>query len=351
MGAGHAHLFLLKSAAELRDAGYDVTLLAPGTFHYSGVASATAAGVLPESDGQIDVKKLAGENGVLQHEGLLAALDHAGRVATTDDGTEIGYDVISFNIGSAVSPHGMRVGDDVMRVKPLSSLAGLDHRLSAQSTPARITVAGAGSSGVELAAHLALRSDVGEVTIVDAEGAIARDLPAGARRRLQRSLDQRGVRVLLSTPLAELSGRTGTCVDGTTIDHDVAILATGLAAPLIVESTGLGDRDGIPVRGTLQHRDHDDIYAGGDCANFLPQALPRVGVHGVRQGPVLLASLLARRFGQELPTYEPQAKALAILDLGGGIGLAVRGDRWWYGRSALWLKRWIDRRWLAKYQG
>lgn len=351
MGAGHAHLFLLKSAAELRDAGYDVTLLAPGTFHYSGVASATAAGVLPEIDGQIDVKSLARKHGVTQHEGLLAALDHTGRVATTDDGTEIGYDVISFNIGSAVSPRSMRVGDDVMRVKPLSSLAGLDQRLSAQSTPARITVAGAGSSGVELAAHLALRSDVGAVTIVDAEGTIARDLPVVARRRLQRSLDLRGVRVLLSTPLAELSGSTATCADGTTIDHDVAILATGLAAPPIVETTGLGDRDGIPIRATLQHRDHDDIYAGGDCANFLPQTLPRVGVHGVRQAPVLLASLLARRSGEELPTYEPQMKALAILDLGGGIGLAVRGERWWYGRSALWLKRWIDRRWLAKYQG
>lgn len=297
------------------------------------------------------MKSLARKNGVLHHEGLLAALDHAGRVATTDDGSEIGYDVISFNIGSAVSPRSLRVSDDVMRVKPLSGLAGLDHRLPTQTAPARITVTGAGSSGVELAAHLALRSDVGEVTILDAEGAIARDLPAGARRRLQRSLDQRGVRVLLSTPLAELSGSTATCVDGTTIDHDVAILATGLAAPPIVESTGLGDRDGIPIRATLQHRDHDDIYAGGDCANFLPQPLPSVGVHGVRQAPVLLASLVARRSGKELPTYEPQVKALSILDLGGGIGLAVRGDRWWYGRSALWLKRWIDRRWLAKYQG
>ena len=72
-------------------------------------------------------------------------------------------------------------------------------------------------------------------------------------------------------------------------------------------------------------------------------------MHGVRQGPVLQASLLARVSGDPLPPYAPQTRALSVLDLGEGLGLAARGRRWWLERSALMLKRWIDRRWLRQY--
>jgi NADH dehydrogenase FAD-containing subunit len=106
----------------------------------------------------------------------------------------------------------------------------------------------------------------------------------------------------------------------------------------------------VPVSATLQHEDHDEIYAAGDCAQFLPAPLPRIGVHGVRQGPILHASLLARLRKGPLPVYEPQRQALSILDLGGGVGLATRGRWWWYGASALRLKRYIDQRWLKTYR-
>lgn len=131
--------------------------------------------------------------------------------------------------------------------------------------------------------------------------------------------------------------------------HDVALLATGLVAPPLLGRLGLGDERGAPVRETLQHRDH--VYAVGDCARFLPRPLPRIGVHGVRQAPVLLESLVARRRGGRLPAYEPPRRALSVLDLGDGVGLAVCGPLWWQGRSALWLKRRIDSRWLARYGG
>lgn len=104
------------------------------------------------------------------------------------------------------------------------------------------------------------------------------------------------------------------------------------------------------MRATLQHAVREEIYAAGDCARFLPGPLSRIGVHGVRQGPVLHQSLLARVRGEPLPVYKPPRRALSILDLGDGIGLAVRGRWWWYGAEALRLKRYIDRRWLNTYQ-
>ena len=358
VGAGHAHLHLVDRAADLVAAGYRVRLLAPRYFHYSGLASATASGSIPSNDGRIDVAALADRAGLEFHEGTLASLDRDRRVATTAGGAEIAYDVLSLNIGSVVAPAGMSVDDAVLRVKPLSSLAGLDDLLASTSTTARsgsgsgvrVTIVGGGATGLELAAHLAVRRGVARVQLLEAGRIVGADLPAGARRRLEKLLAARGVVVRTGCPITHVRAQVSRCADGNELTHDVAILATGLAAPPLVAELGLGDDRGVPVRATLQHADHDEIYAAGDCARFLPRPLPRIGVHGVRQGPVLHGSLLARATGGTLPTYQPQRRALAVLDLGGGTALATWGARWWEGAAALRLKRWIDRRWLRRYQ-
>ncbi|CAN5545143.1 FAD-dependent oxidoreductase [soil metagenome] len=351
VGAGHAHLSVVKRAGDLVGAGYRVHLLAPRFFDYSGVASATAAGALVTDAGRIDVRSLAGAWGVEFHEGTLKSLDPEARIAVTSEGDQLSYDVLSLNIGSVVAPVGMHVDPAVVRVKPLSNLAELDARLRAAGPPgATVTVVGGGASGLELAAHLSVRSDVAKIRLVESGVAVAADLPVGARKQIGRLLAARGVAVHTGCSVRDLGERQMVCDDGTVVTHDVALLATGLAAPPLLAELGLGDARGVPVRATLQHVDRDDTYAVGDCARFLPGPLSRVGVHGVRQGPVLQHSLLAKAHGEELPVYEPQRRILSILDLGDGLGLAVRGRWWWYGAGALRLKRYIDRRWLRTYQ-
>ncbi len=351
VGAGHTHLHVVTRAAQLRDAGFRVRLLAPSTFRYSGVASATAAGSLPSGAGTIDVSALTRTHGVEHVEATLVGLDLGSRRATTSTGEVLAYDVLSLNLGSVVASHAMDVHPDVVRVKPLADLAVLDTRLRA--VPGRravVTVVGGGTTGLEMAAHLATRADVALVRIIESGPHLGADLPAGARRRLLRVLRERGVEVHVGRSVREIGALRVTCADGSTLEHDVALLATGLVAPPLLAELGLGSPAGVPVRATLQHRDHDEVYALGDCAHFLPSPLPRVGVHGVRQAPVLVDSLLARRQGADLPVYEPQRHALAVLDLGGGVALAVRGRWWLYGAPALRLKRWLDRRWLRLYR-
>ncbi|WP_372728651.1 NAD(P)/FAD-dependent oxidoreductase [Nocardioides sp.] len=356
VGAGHTHLHLVRRAAELLAVGYRVRLLAPRYFHYSGLASATAAGTVPTEAGRIDVAALARRAGIAHHDGTLVGLDRARRVATTAAGSELAYDVLSFNIGSVVAEHAMTVDPSVLRVKPLSSLNALDERLRRASAAnpggsgPRVTVVGGGATGIELATHLAVRDGVESVRLLEASDRVGADLPVGARRRLERLLAERGVDVRTGWCVDALGPRSARSTDGSEVAHDAAILATGLAAPPIVSELGLGDADGVPVRDTLQHVEHDEIHAVGDCAHFLSRPLPRIGVHGVRQGPVLLASLLARADGTPLPTYEPQTRALSILDLGGGQALATWGRFWWQGRSALRLKRRIDNAWLSSYR-
>ena len=189
-------------------------------------------------------------------------------------------------------------------------------------------------------------------------------LPTRAQRRLVALLRQRGVRLMTGQSVRRIEkarvlldgGSVGkhSAVKHDAVEHEVVVLATGLVAPALLAAVGLSDHgsatDGIPVRATLQHRDHEHVYAVGDCAHFMPRPLANIGVYGVRQGPVLLASLVARAAGEPLPEFTPQRHALQVLDLGDGIGLATRGPWWWMGRGALALKRRVDRRWLAHYQ-
>lgn len=351
VGAGHAHLHLLAEAESLRAAGHDVHLLAPATFAYSGVASATAAGVLPPGSGTIDVAWLAGRTGVRHHVARLVSVDLPGHRVLTSDGVWLAWDVLSVNIGSVVSTDGLVVDPDVLRVKPLEQLATLAERVrEAAPRGARVTVVGGGPSGLELAGHLSVLPGVTSVLLLEAGPVAGGALPEGARRRVRRLLADRAVVVRTGVGVTEVRSGHVLTRDGEVLDHDVVVLATGLMAPPLLAATGLGGPQGVPVRATLQHRDHDEVYAAGDCADFLPGRLPRIGVHGVRQGPVLLASLLSRRRGEALPAYRPQRHALQVLDLGGGVGLAARGRWWWQGASALRLKRVIDRRWLAAYR-
>lgn len=356
MGAGHAHLHLIKQAHELTEAGYRITLVAPRWFEYSGAASGIAAGGRDPAEGRIDVAALT-EGRVDHRQARVVGVDLEARTVSTDDGTDVAWDVLSFNIGSVARvPEDVPVHESVIAVKPLSDLGELRERLPhpPRGRGHRVNVIGAGPTGVELAAHLAARSEVSYVRLLD-QGPLLSGLPPAAVAAVTSLLVRRGVEIRTGMQLEEVAEGGITLAGGRDdaaggLSHDLAVLATGLAPPPLATLPGLGGPDGIPIRATLQHRDHDDVYATGDCADFLPGSLPRIGVHGVRQGPVLLAGLLARTGGGERPTYQPQRQALAILDLGGGTALAVRGRWWWLGRLSLLLKRRIDRRWINGYR-
>ena len=353
VGAGHAHLHLLRHASRLDAAGYRTTLVAPARFDYSGSASGDRSR-RPRPRGGPDRRRGARRHNRVDHrQGLITAVDPVTRTATTDDGSRLEWDVVSFNIGSVADvPPGTTSGGAVVGVKPLSDLATLRERL--QDPPAgrghHVTVVGAGASGIELAAHLAARHDTDRVHLLERGSRIGGFLPRRAAQRLVGLLETRGVRIVTQAKPVRIDENAVLLRDGTRVPHDIVVVATGLVPPPLATRSPLGGRDGFPVRASLQHRDHDDVYAAGDCADFLPVTLPRIGVHGVRQGPVLLAALEARTSGAPAPVYRPQQQALSILDLGGGTALAVRGRWWWLGRSSLVLKRWIDRRWIATYR-
>lgn len=350
VGAGHAHLHLVRQADWLRAAGLAVTLIAPPRFHYSGLASGVLSGALPVEAAGIDVAALAAEFGVRHRPHSVTGIDRTGRVLTVAGGAPEPFDLLCLNIGSVASdPGGLASHAGVWPVKPLANLFTLRARLEGESARGGpvpgMVIAGGGQSALEIAASLCgLFETAGrrpDVTVV--APTLGGGLPAAARDRLLASLRARGV---VFRTGAVVGREAGACrlADGAILSCDHLVLAAGLMAPSLIDDLALPvDVDGrLRVQTTLQSLGDPAIFAAGDCAVIADAPRPAVGVFGVRAAPVLLDNLVAMGRSQTLRSYRPQRRWLSIMDLGNGSGFAAWGRFWWLGRLPLRLKRRLD---------
>ena len=278
-------------------------------------------------------------------EGCARSLDPSARLVETESGDRFAYDLLSVDIGSVVDD---ALGDQAWPVKPLSELTRLRETFETARPAAKsIIVAGAGPTGTEVAACLAglferldTRSRVGLVG--------ARNV-SGAWRDLYRSLERRGVS-LIDGKVVESEGHAVRLEDGRSVPCGLLIAATGLRAASLSAPLKRGDSRGIAVDATLRSASDPAIFACGDCADFLPRPLPKHGVFGVRQAPVLLHNLIAAAHGEPLVPYTPQKNWLSIMDLGNGEGFATWGPFAWRGRAALAVKRRLDLGFVRRFQ-
>jgi len=190
-----------------------------------------------------------------------------------------------------------------------------------------------------------------EITVL-AGGDILKQLPEPARQAAQTSLERRGIRFHAGARVIRVEGSSAMLTDGARVDFDLFMNAVGLSPRPLARGSGLpvDDRGALILDRHLRSPADPMVHGGGDGVAVEGHELPRVGVYAIRQGPVLFHNLLAAAEGTAPRPFIPQDRYLWIMNLGDRTGLAARGDRWWMGRSAWWLKDWIDRRFLAEYR-
>jgi NADH dehydrogenase FAD-containing subunit len=363
LGAGHAHLFTLKRTAEFVRGGFELVLVAPEVFWYSGLATGVLAGNYPAALDQIDVGALVVRGGGRFLRQRATAIDVTGRTVALGDGSSLSYDVLSCNLGSEVpldavpgaAAHGYAV-------KPVRNLWELRQALEARlgsaepRQPLRIVVVGGGATGCEIAANIqhlvAAHGGQAHITILARGDHLLGQLPRGAAEKMERLLGQRGVRLALGSPVVRVDSQAVTTADGEQVPSDFLVHATGLTAPPILRATGLptSDDGALLVDDHLRSVADDRVFGGGDCVALQGQELAKVGVYAVREAPVLCHNLLATLQGRPLRRFRSQRRFLLILNLGDGTGLLTWGPFSWHSRLAFWLKDRIDRAFLREYQ-
>ena len=360
IGAGHAHLHIALHARSLLRCNVELVLIDPGHFWYSGLATGVLGGMYESHLDRVDPQPLVERLGGCFVRDRAVGLDRATRTVRLASGACLAYDLLSINVGSEIVVDDLAASRDrVWAVKPVSNLWRLRQHLEsrfreAPDVPVRIVVVGGGATGCEIAANIdalaRLHKRSVRVTLITSSERLLAKQPRAAGRRLADTLRRRGIELALSCRVERLA-QDGVVANGRGFGADLVVLATGLRAPRWLAEFGLPlDEEGsLRVGPTLQSIADERIFGAGDCIRLEGHQLPKLGVFGVRQAPVLLHNLQALLNGRPLQTFEPQKRCLMILNLGCGRALALWGPFHWQGRLSLWLKDVIDRRFLAKY--
>lgn len=358
-GGGHAHLYSLLRTEEFVKRGYEVVLVNPSPhLYYSGMATGVISGVYTPEQDRVDVRRLAERGGGYFVEDRVTGVLAADRTLLLESGERLAYDYASLCIGSEVADSFGTADYYVIPVKPVENTIEIRERLLNHEGPGgpKVLVVGGGAAGCEVAANVAnlLRQKGlgGRVSIAEAGPALLVTSPQRAQRAVSSYLREFGVEVLTKSPVVSYADRVAETSAGRKIEADLLVSAVGIVPRTLSEGTPLltGEDDGLWVNPYLQSVSDPRIFGGGDSISFRGEALPRLGVFGIRQGPVLFRNLLATLEERPLESYEPQRRYLYILNFGDETGLAVYGSFSWRGRWAMKLKHFIDRRFMKRYE-
>jgi NADH dehydrogenase FAD-containing subunit len=375
-GAGHGHLHTLQRVDEYLRRRVDLTLLAPGPFSYSGMASGVLGGAYEPGANVVDPGTWVTRAGGTVVRDAIVHIDAAARRVHLAGGGELGYDVLSLNLGSETAlPAALRDSTRLLTVKPVERLTELRLQLErrmAEGAATRVIVAGGGASGCEAAANLVALATRGPgsitVTLIHDGSRLLPEATPAASAALTRHLRARGIAIRTGSSITGWDGRHATIAasakdDATTqrapqprsrdIAADLLVAATGLRPPPVIATSRLpmtGD-GGLRVDSHLRSIGDPRVFGVGDCASLEGYDLASIGVHAIRQAPVLHHNLIATATapangGARLRAFDPQRHYLLVLNLGGGHALATRGSLHWKGRAAWWLKRAIDHRFM-----
>ena len=356
LGAGHAHLQVLRALAQAPVASTRVTLVSPfPAFVYSGMVPGVVAGHYASADAAIPIAALAARAGAAFVIGSAAHVDAAACQVTLADAGVLGGDAISIDTGAVMDRDAIAgAREHALFVRPIEAFVGALAALwvRAQLGALDAVVIGGGAAGVELA--LALRFRLGASARISLVTGGPPPLPEHApsvQARVRRTIERHGITLLEDSCRAIEAGHV-LLGSGVRLVCDASLVAIGASAPRWLADSGLAlDEGGFVSTGpTLQSRSHPCIFAVGDVASRSDAPRARSGVYAVRAGPPLAANL--RRFiaGDALLRYQPQRRALSLLACGERRAIASWGAWSAEGRWVWWWKDRIDRAFVARYR-
>jgi pyridine nucleotide-disulfide oxidoreductase family protein len=364
LGGGHAHVEVISRLGSLGlSAG--TTLVSPSRYApYSGMLPGYIAGQYAFEDFNIDLEALCQHSRIAFHEGLAVGLDSDARRVRLEDGAWLDYDLLSLDIGSTpILPKGISAG---VSVKPIASfterLGLLDAMAKSTRSPLRLAVVGQGVAGVEVALALKTRLDRIVLTEARASGGVELHLVGRssglipergrmARIMVEKALSERGIAHHPAFDVVAVEDKQLVARDGRRLEVDEVVWTTSSGAPRWLRQTGLAlDPDGfIRVDAELRSLSHPNVFAAGDVASLVDPR-PKAGVFAVRAGPVLAENLRRALTGEALTIFRPQGSWLVLISLADGQAIA---DKWGLSVSGRWVnawKRWIDARFIRRFQ-
>lgn len=358
----------VQTARAWVDGGASVCLVSDCRYlYYSGMVPEYLGGVYPREAVRIDLEALCVRAGIPFVEAAAVRLDPAEQVVVTADGERHGYDLAAFDLGARNpgEPGAAIPTKPLYRLERLAAL--LDEALAASTAVCRLVIVGGGAAGVEVALNVmarfaaARRAQALRLHLVEQSERLLSGFPVGLARHAAAQLEARGATLHLETSVEHVTDAAVQLSGRPPLPADAVLWATGATGPALFRDAGLpcDERGLLRVNASLQSTAAPRLFAAGDCASVEGyETLPRIGVHAVKQGPLLrdnLARALEALGRGDVPTkdqledFTPYPVAPLILSTGTSKGWLATDRLWLRGTPMLRLKHFVDRRWMKKY--
>lgn len=374
LGIGHtnAHVLRMWGMSPIPDT--DLTCISDsGIATYSGMLPAVLAGQVPKEEMEIDLVRLCSSVGSRLITSEVTGLDKTQRLIHFADRPPIPFDVLSIGIGSVPSVAGVDIeGSSLLKIKPMQTfldrlskaVVGAIERLNAKSNPSddepqalRIVVAGSGVAGLEITFCLSnfikgITSLPCSLHVVTRSSEILDGVIPSMRNRVYAELQERDIPVTTGKTVVRVDDNGLLLNDGTEIEADIVIWATGASHPELLGQLDLpcDDRGFLATDNRLQSTSTLPIFAVGDTGTIVTEKLPKAGVYAVRQGPILWQNIKSLLLGEPLTRYKPQRSFLKLLNTGNGHAIGEWKGFSFSGRMAMKLKERIDSRFMKMYR-
>jgi NADH dehydrogenase len=252
------------------------------------------------------------------------------------------YDHLVLALGSSTSTFGLPgVAEHAWSMKSLEDADALRNRFVwllelADTLPPSdrrralltIAVVGGGFTGVETAGEMVelfrsvlrfyprLRQDEIRVVLLEAGGALLAGLPQKMGEYSQRTLERRGVEIVLGDGVASADENGLTLQSGRRIDTATIVWSAGVAPSPTIAKCGLPTtkRGAVITRPDMRVGTVPNVWALGDCA-AIPDGqggtYPMTAQHAIREGPHLADNLVAALRGE--PTTPFRYRSLGMM--------------------------------------
>lgn len=287
-------------------------------------------------------------------------------------GKTLKYDDLVIALGSEINDYNIPgIGEFAFNLKTLAATSRLQTRLAVlleelrrgQKDRLKIVIAGAGSTGVEVAGELVNflnscdrvgfcnRSKI-EVTLVDAGPTILTGSNQTVRKLARRRLEKLGVAIHLKTSCTKLAAEQVVVKPPSGEEFkmpcDMLIWAGGIKPNHVVFNSPLEktERGRILVDEELRSRTFEHIYSLGDAAALISphtgKALPSLAQVAIRQARVVARNIVASADDKPLVKYKIPKFYPTVIPVGGKYAILQAGSLTLGGRIPYYLHRLID---------
>jgi nitrite reductase (NADH) large subunit len=263
---------LLKIAPEL----YEITVFGAEPYgNYNRIMlSPVLAGEKTIDEIMLNDEQWYSDNGITLHKGkVITEIDRVANKVRTADGLEAGYDRLLIATGSM--PFIIPVpGHDLSGVVGFRDINDVGAMLESADKYKDAVVIGGGLLGLEAANGL-MQQGMNVTVLHLRDTLMERQLDSVAGKMLRKSLEERGLNILMCASTKEIMGDSRVTAveleDGRKIPADLVVMAVGIRPNFtLAQQAGIHCERGIVVNDTMQTFD-PRVYAVGECVQHRGQ--------------------------------------------------------------------------------